>query len=159
VLRLYPGNDSFYVAGQMERAGGPLFIYFESMGGQSGPLSYGDGTVFGDGKWHKLEIYIKENTSAGNDGIARVWRDGVKQVEAVNAKTVTAGTKWSHLELMSNWSSNPGWEHDANNHVYWDNIEVFTDTGTGASGSMADATISASGDTKVPSPPQNVSVQ
>ncbi len=76
------------------------------MGGKGGPLSYGDGTVFGDGKWHKLEIYIKENTSAGNDGIARVWRDGVKQVEAVNAKTVTAGTKWSHLELMSNWSSN-----------------------------------------------------
>jgi hypothetical protein len=158
LLRLYPGDDSFYLGAQMERTGGPLFIYFESMGGKSGPVSYGDGTVFGDGKWRKLEIYIKENTPGASDGVVRVWRDGVMQVEGVNVVSVTAGQKWSNLNLMSNWSSNPGWEHDANNHVYWDNVEVFTDTGSGATGSMADASIRDSG-TPAPIPPQEFSVR
>lgn len=159
VLRLYPGSDSFYMGAQMEQTGGPLFTFFESMGGKSGPLSYGTGTTVGNGKWHKIEIYIKDNTSGAADGTVRVWADGVKQVEAVNAVTVSSGQKWKLLELMSNWSSNPGWEHDAANHVYWDNIEVFTDKATGATGSMSDASITAGGDTKVPSPPVNVSVQ
>jgi hypothetical protein len=158
LLRLYPGNDSFYVAGQMERPGGPLFIYFESMAGRNGPISYGDGTVFGDGKWRKLEIYIKDNNSGASDGIVRVWRDGVLQVEGVNVVSVTPGQKWSNLNLMSNWSSNPGWEHDASNHVYWDNVEVFTDTGSGATGNMSDATIRVSG-TAAPQPPQALSVR
>ncbi len=42
---------------------------------------------------------------------------------------------------MSNWSNMPGWEHGANNHIYWDDIEMYTDTGVGGTGQMSDASI------------------
>jgi len=160
-LRLYPGDDSFYLGAQMERTGGPLFIYFESINGSSGPISYGDGTIFGDGKWHRVDIYIKHNTAGASDGTVKVFRDGVVQVQGTNIVTAKAGSKWYPMAVMSNWSSNPGWEHDASNHVYWDDFEIFSDMGTGASsGTMADGTIQQTGTTtKVPSPPANVTVQ
>ncbi len=110
VLRLYPGSDSFYMgrpdgAKPAARCSPPS----ESMGGKSGPLSYGTGTTVGNGKGHKIEIYIKDNTSGASRRYgSRVGRRRGRQVEAVNAVTVSSGQKWKLLELMSNWSSNPG---------------------------------------------------
>lgn len=157
------GSHSFYVAAQMERTNGPLFVYWESMGGRSGPLSYGDGTVAGDGNWHKVEIYMKHNNAGQSDGVVKVWLDGSIVSQGTNLVTASSGARWYPFYLMSNWSNNPGWEHDANNHVYWDDVEVFSDTGSGASGSMADATISVSGGSapsgSTPSAPGSLTVR
>ena len=38
---------------------------------------------------------------------------------------------------------NPGWEHDANNHVYWDDFEIYSDAtnGTPVTGNLSDASV------------------
>ena len=163
VFRLYPGNnlDSFYIGAQMNVAGGPAFIYWELINGTPGPEFWGGTTTLGDTKWHKIEIYVK----AAVGGAVKVWYDGSLVQQGTNLSTNGA---WGPMYLMSNWSNNPGWEHDANNHVYWDDIEIYSDSGSGASGTLADASISSgststSGGTAtasvVPDPPGNVSVQ
>ena len=108
---------------------------------ETGTLDWGkDCPAVGDHKWHRIEIYVKHDTD-GQDGIIRHGVDGVKIHERLGA-TDNDGGKWYPWHIMSNWSSNPGWEHDANNHTYWDDIEIFSDTGKGeVTGSMADATI------------------
>lgn len=160
LFRLYPGapEGSFYVAGQMENAGGPMFVAWEMIANRQGPTSWGDGAPFGDGKWHRIEVYVKHNTDGQSDGVLRVWQDGVIKQQASNLVTAQSGMKWYPLYLMSNWSNNPGWEHDANNHVYWDDIEVYSDSGTGGSGQLSDASIKAS-DGPTPNPPTGLSVQ
>jgi hypothetical protein len=138
-LRLYPNTgDSFYLGGMPGR---PMFSYFESINGSTGPISYGGDKVFADGNWKRVEVYVKENLPGQTDGVVRVWQDGVIQIDKANIVTVTPNGRWYPLHLMSNWSSNPGWEHDANNHVYWDEIEVYSDAGLGGIGSMSDASI------------------
>jgi hypothetical protein len=145
LMRLYPGGQtgSMYVGGQLEKSGGPLLCAWEMIAGSSGPVAWGDGSPFADGQWHKLEIYVKHNTAGATDGILRIWQDGTLKQDARNLVTAAAGAKWYPLYLMSNWSNNPGWEHDAANHVYWDDIEVYSDRGSGGSGLLADATIRA----------------
>jgi hypothetical protein len=64
----------------------------------------------------------------------------------------TLGGRREGLNLPSNWSSNPGWEHDAVNNVYFDDVEIYSDMGTGATGSMADASITVGGGTGVQQP-------
>jgi hypothetical protein len=157
VLRLYPHDslDSFYIVPQMNLSGGPALLAWEFINGTPGPVFWGHGAPLGDQKWHKVEIYVKASPA---NGIARVWIDGSLKQEVTNAATVADGHTWGPLYLMSNWSNNPGWEHGANNHVYWDDIEIYTDTGTGATGSMSDATISASAGSGSPNPPQDVAV-
>jgi hypothetical protein len=96
----------------------------------------------GDRSWHKLEVYVKTNTT-GSDGVLRVWFDGVMVREWRNPSGVVGGRR-TPLYLSSNWSSEPGWEHDDNNHLYFDEVEIFSDMGTGASGNLSDASIAAS---------------
>ncbi len=155
VLRLDPndGLDGLYIIPQMNQPGGPAQIVWEFLNGSQGPVYWGQGTTVGDQKWHKLEIYMKASPLA--TGTARVWIDGTLRHELANAVTVAAGRTWGPLYLMSNWSNNPGSEHGANNHVYWDDVEVYTDLGTGASGKMSDATITAG---PAPDPPHGVTV-
>jgi hypothetical protein len=88
-----------------------------------------------------------------------VWIDGGLKQEATHIVTVAPGHQWGPLYLMSNWSNNPGWEHGASNHVYWDDIEVYTDAGSGGSGNMSDATISAGSGDAQPAAPKNLTVQ
>lgn len=111
---------------------------------------YGDGPkaiALGDvsataASWHKLEYWIKQST-----GAIRVWHDGllVRDDSGYNY----GGIKWPTLFLVSNWSAT----HDATNHIYFDEVEIFSDRGTGASGSMSDATISGQS-TDAPKNPQ-----
>ena len=159
LLRLDPNDnlESFYIGAQMNSGGGPAFIFWELISGAPGPEFWGSGTPLGDQRWHKVEIYMKASASA--DGILRVWIDGSLKQQATNIVTVAAGHKWGPLYLMSNWSNNPGWEHGASNHVYWDDIEVYTDAGSGASGNMSDATISGGSGGTQPAPPQNLIVR
>lgn len=104
----------------------------------------------GDRNWHKLEVYVKNNTT-GSDGVLRVWMDGTMIREWRNPSGTVGGRRVG-LNLPSNWSSNPGWEHDALNHVYFDDVEIYSDAGTGATGSMADASITVGGGTGVQAP-------
>ena len=83
--------------------------------------------------WHKVEYYI--NTS----GTIKVWHDGALVQNFTGLRT--NGAKWLPFYLTSNWSD----PHDATNYVYFDEFEVFTDTGSGASGLMSNATVSGSG--------------
>jgi hypothetical protein len=165
VFRFDPNDklDSFYILPQMNDTGGPAQIDWELINGDAGPEFWGAGAPLGDQNWHKVEIYMKASASAS--GALKIWVDGNLVMQNSNMATVTAGHQWGPLFLMSNWSNNPGWEHDAANHVYWDDIEIFTDTGSGATGNMSDATISAgTGSTPppaaaVPDPPTGLTVQ
>lgn len=79
--------------------------------------------------WHKLEIYA--NHSAG---VLRAWHDGVL------IKDVKGAPFSAHLipfNLMSNWAET----HGAVNYFYFDEVEVFSDAGTGATGLLSDATV------------------
>lgn len=100
----------------------------------------GDNTA-SPSSWHKIERYFNQAT-----GQVKTWHDGV----LVRNVTVTPGScRWYPFYLTSNWG-------DAERHlisttlnyVYFDEFEVFSDTGSGASGLMSNATISA-----VPAPP------
>lgn len=97
----------------------------------------------GDRAWHKLEVYVKTNTT-GSDGVLRVWFDGTLLREWRNPSGAIGGRR-TPLYLSSNWSSEPGWEHDATNHLYFDQVEIFSDLGTGATGNLADASITVGG--------------
>jgi hypothetical protein len=107
-----------------------------------------------DRKWHKVEMYIKLDTN-NTDGVIKTWFDGVLQASCypVFGDTYASGNRWAPLLLPSNWSPNPGWEHDMSNHFYVDEVEIFTDQGTGASGSMALGTISGSATPPPPTAP------
>lgn len=165
LLRLYPsdGKNSFYLNAQMEASGGPMFATWETINGVTASsfsgTYWGDGTPFGNGQWHEVEVYIKHNTSGARDGVVKVWQDGSLKQHLSNIVTISSGAKWYPMYLMSNWSNNSGWGHDANNHVYWDNIQIFSDRGSGASGSMADGTISGATTSVVPEAPTDVRVQ
>lgn len=149
LFRLDANNfmESYYLAGQMEARGGPLFSYWEWVNGKAGPLFWGDDTPFGDGAWHKIEIYVRASEVKG--GILRVWQDGMVKQEETGIVTIAAGHHWYPLYVMSNWSNNPGWEHDDNNHVYWDDFEIYSDaaSGTPMAGALADATASVQDNT------------
>ncbi len=68
----------------------------------------------------------------------KVWHDGVL---VRNDVAPFNGAKWSPFWLTSNWEDS----HDAVNYVYFDDVEVYSDVGTGATGLMSDATITAFG--------------
>lgn len=173
VLRLYPNErrggqivSDFFMNAQMEAPGGPALFAWNAINGKQGPTFWGGrDTPLGDHNWHKVEIYMKASPQA--DGVARVWIDGKLRQEVTNLATIAEGYhNWGPLCLMSNWASNPGWEHGPNNHVYWDDVEIYTDTGSGALGQMSDASIKAGAaaagaggpGAAVPTPPGDVKV-
>ena len=158
VLRFFPadGLDGYYLIAQMQSPGGPPLSAWEAFNGVAGPSYWGAGANLGDHAWHKLEIYVKASTAA--DGIARVWFDGVLRQEVTNTVTVAPGKSWAPLHLMSNWTNNPGWEHGVNNHIYWDDVEMYTDTGVGGTGQLSDASIHGGSPGSAPSAPGGVHV-
>ena len=122
--------------------------------GDAGPtqLTTYWGTASGDNtgstsSWHKIEYYFNHSTNN-----IKVWHDGV----LIRNNTVSFNSqKWLPFYLASNWSD----AHDSTNHVYFDEIEIFSDNGTGASGSMSDATISSGGGgPTIPNAPSNATL-
>lgn len=79
--------------------------------------------------WHTWEMYANYVS-----GVFRVWHDNVLVVDVVG--DLTGAGKPDAFYLLSNF----GGAHDSTNYVYVDNVEVFSDTGTGGTGSMADGT-------------------
>ena len=110
----------------------------------------GDNTGSSSG-WHKVEYYFNHAT-----GHIKVWHDGI----LIRNNTVSFNSqKWLPFYLTSNWSD----AHDATNYVYFDEVEIYSDTATGASGSMSDATISVSasvsGNQTAPNAPSGLQLQ
>lgn len=129
---------------------------------QTGTFPYGYVGTPRSRAWTKVEIYSKKNQSGVADGAFKVWMDGSLVYNKANVKTDFGGQVWP-LYLMSNWSVN-GYNGlpnpDANNHVYWDSFEVYSDAGSGASGQMSDATISMGSTTATTtSPPSAPTLQ
>jgi len=143
-LRLYnQGINSFIQDGQMEQPNGPIYSNIESVDGSVTNYNKWGSAPLGDRKWHKVEIYVKQGVSS--NAVFRVWVDGSLQYEKTGVSS-NPSNKWYPLILVSNWSNNgPEWAHDANNHTYWDDIEIYSDTGSGSIGNMSDATITSSG--------------
>jgi hypothetical protein len=153
LMRLgFMGPDTTYMGCQNEHGiDATMFMYWETATAQLGETYWGGEDRCKTPVWHKWEIYIKHDSNNA-DGIVRVWWDGAQIWQAVNTNTNTSGAHWYPLNVMSNWSSNPGWEHDANNHVYWDDVEIYSDatSGTLAVGLMSDASIHATGGDTIP---------
>jgi len=93
----------------------------------------GDNTA-NSSSWHKVECYIRQST-----GAMKVWHDGVLVRNESGLNYV--GVKWSPFYITSNFAD----AHDGSNHVYFDEFEVFSDLGTGATGLMSSATITQGG--------------
>jgi len=148
-------GESYYWCGLMAD-NTSIISYWEEIDGVSdggnGRLYWDFEHLIGNGAWHKFELYVKHNQIGQRDGVLRIWVDGKLVHEVINQKTVGDGRKWFPMYVNSNWSMNPGWEHDSNNHVYWDDFEIYSDTGSGATGSMSDATICAGPSCKLPAP-------
>lgn len=128
--------------GKMLRVGYPGGLFAELFGNTSTfKMQAGDSVYWGGAPvtrgCHRLEVAV---TPTG----MRAWLDDVllREWSGVTSSNV--------INLMSNWSSNPGWEHDANNHVYFDDIEVYTDTAGADAAAMWAGTI---GGGSAPPPP------
>lgn len=141
-------TDRFYMDGQLEKGEcASPFIFWEVMAKVSGPKQWGSGQCLGDLQWHSVEIYVSVNQSV------KVWVDDVLQNDGSGVNRSSA--RWQPLFVMSNWSSNDAASaHDANNHVYWDDFEIFSDTGTGATGLLSEGTATHSGSPELPEPPK-----
>jgi hypothetical protein len=109
--------------------------YFVAGNSQGNPV-----VVCGDHVEHEMEYYVRKGVS----GEIKFWQDGdLKRTWTGDTTNIILS-----LNILSNWSLNPGWDHDALNTVYVDDFEVYTDASSGgevATGSMADGTVSVSG--------------
>lgn len=131
-------------------------LWFHPVGPEAYPVYWGeaDASVAGDNEWHTIEIFSRDDTN-GEDGVLRAWVDDVliyeiadgvcfrldRDPEPCSGNTHADGASRRPLDVMSNWSNNPGWEHDDRNHVLWDEFEIFSDAMTGDAtchGSLAD---------------------
>lgn len=130
-LRWFPSPDLFLVGCNWDG------FKFES---PDYGVYWGDGagdTSMTSGGWHTIEYYW-------GGGKFKYWVDKVLRHSA------SAGSPpASLLYLQSNWEDS----HDTVNYTYFDEIEFFTNTGTGATGLMSDGTIAQGGSQTASSPP------
>ena len=146
-------NDVFY-----DFAGSPSAPEFDLVvlvnGGYIGGKTYiSTPTAFT--QWQKMEMYLNFST-----GTLRVWLNG-NQVFTTSGANLSAG-RWLDFYPQSNWGAvnNDGYRNGSNNHMYFDDLEIFSDVGTGATGLMSNASIQAGsggGDTTPPTNPSSLS--
>ena len=148
LYRIGASENSIGGAQNEQGTGATIYMnWYNAASQQLGPIFWGGGPALRDNQWHKYEMYFKNGT--GN-AIIRVWIDGTQIYNQTTATSDTGG--WSPFHMMSNWTTNPGWEHDGNNHVYWDDFEIYSDTGSGATGLMSDGSITTGGGTSPTAP-------
>jgi len=106
----------------------------------------------GDRKWHKYEQYINNATH-----VYKIWQDDVL-LASMSEPQITV--HFPAFLPLHNWGSPK--PTDNNTHVYFDEVEVFSDLGTGGSGSMANGDITQGGgpppDTTPPAAPTGVTI-
>ncbi|NUO53788.1 MAG: hypothetical protein HOV80_33495 [Polyangiaceae bacterium] len=158
-MRLGFGGPEEVDAGAFNQNWPDAGLWFYPLGPGAVPNYWGEAGIVGDNQWHQIAMYFKNDTN-DTDGIIRAWVDGVLIYEVADgtcfrlganeettpceANTHEPGASRTPFNVMSNWSSNPGWEHDAENHVLWDEIEIFSDAANGSpacAGSMAEGNV------------------
>lgn len=103
---------------------------------QGGSLYWGDASgddTANPANWHTIMYYMNKAT-----GVGKVWHDGIlvrnhSSEPNINGEVGETGDFY----ITSNWED----AHDATNYVYFDNVEIFTDAGTGGVGLMSDGTM------------------
>lgn len=85
--------------------------------------------------WHRFEEYVDSGA-----GVIKTWIDGALQINASGVSF--GGQRYDEFFPLSNWG---GEKPDSVNYLYIDDIEIFSDTGSGATGSMSDASIAQGG--------------
>jgi hypothetical protein len=149
----YGSAGAWVVACEFQGGDSGTWVWFEgliSVSYFSPGNSQGNPTVVcGDHVEHELEYYVYKHAT---NGVIKFWQDGVLH------RTWTGDTSNIILtiNMLSNWSLNPGWDHDALNSVYVDDFEIYTDATSGgesATGSMADGTVTVGGAATVPDAP------
>lgn len=101
--------------------------------GWSSPGYYGNAVGDNTGKydqgWRMVEYYINMATNT-----IKVWNDD--QLVLTTTQSF-GGDRWGELYLTSNF----GAVHDANNAIYFDAVEIYSDLLSGATGSMSAGTV------------------
>lgn len=133
------------------------FFKGTSPGGADILISDGDRTMWGRdgswrplnnvdcyqrGVWYQLAVYVDATT------VRFFWRGQlIQEFPAVAGKPYPLTGDGRKFYMPSNWSSNPGWEHDASNRTRWRKLEIFSQSGAGdpATGSLRDNTVMAGG--------------
>jgi hypothetical protein len=97
-------------------------------------------------------VHVKAASSANNDGVIQIWRDGVQIVSATNLPTYPSGGAGNYYNFgyLLGWA-NAGFAQATN--VYIDDVTFSTTSSTANSGGGGSST------TAVPEPPASVTVQ
>lgn len=142
----FESTGELYGACQREKGANAADLFLT---GNMLPSHWGGGPLCGTG-WGEVAVYRRDAVN-GAGGITRVWQDG----RLVKEWTGNTGGHGGGLNLPSNWSSNPGWIHDALNYIYFDEVEVYADTsaGTPATGRLDDNSARAGSGAPPPPPP------
>lgn len=87
--------------------------------------------------WHEIEEYVDVST-----GTIKAWFDGVLEFNQTGC--TFSGQRYTTYYTISNWGTP---KPDATNYFYWDDFELFTDTGdaSGCTGTMAGGDIQCAG--------------
>lgn len=137
---------------------GAWIVACEFQDGASAPFWMGEGlpssdwiteSNCGDHNEHEFAYYVYKHAT---NGLIKFWQDGTLKV------TYTGDTSNVILSLnvLSNWSLNPGWDHDDLNTAYIDDWEIFTDATSGgevAAGALSDNSAAVTGGATVPGAP------
>jgi hypothetical protein len=104
------------------------------------------------GRWIDIRVHVKAATSANNNGVIQIWRDGAQVVNATNLPTYPSGGTGNYYNYgyLLGWA-NSGFAQATS--VYIDDVTISTN-GFGGTGSGTTSTTPV-----VPEPPQAVTVQ
>lgn len=133
ILRIFvqePSYNDLYSSpyDEMHNAGNTASAQLETWWGGGLATGTPDG-------WHQVEYFFDLDT-----GTIRVWFDDTMIRD--DSGLDFGGAPWSPLFVTSNWSGADGCcTHDETNAIYFDEVEVFSDAGSGALGSIEDGTI------------------
>lgn len=133
--------DVFSMVASVGDGGLPNDLIIDGVRANGGTLYWGsdpDDHTANPSTWHQVEYYINTST-----GASKVWHDDILVQNEVFGAVAGGVGEAGEFYITSNWSD----AHDGTNYVYFDNIEIFTDLGTGGSGSMSAGTITQGGTT------------
>jgi MYXO-CTERM domain-containing protein len=133
-----------------------FYVYHADMTGQYGSNWFWSGSTLGPdgvlqrGQWYELEVYVKLNTPAQNDGILRAWADGEPVYEKSDIRfrdveTLKLERVWFDIYYGGSWSAPADMYIDFDNVVIAENrIGVVSDS-PGSAGAAGAAGSSGGG--------------
>lgn len=80
------------------------------------------------GKWHAIEMMVKLNTGAAQDGEVAVWVDGIKRLHhtGIQIRCPQSTVGINDIWITSYWGGS-GTETHPDMHVWYDNVVVSTE--------------------------------